>query len=207
MTGKYLITTDAYFFAPDGKQYRAVWGEVQILPDTFLGVQTNRNSSNWFARVGSEEQHVILAGCQIHYAVKVDQCPNPQDVQERVGDNHEMKIIDSRIYVPVEADIPEPPVVVLEGQIPGGSKVLGQVIRVGDSDAVLSIKIMLEKIKRLMSDSIKNRDQFNDLLSEVSQDALKNLSSLMIFNRADTLHVNIYAACGGIKRQFHFSLS
>lgn len=30
MTGKYLITTDAWFIAPDGKQYRAVWGEVMI---------------------------------------------------------------------------------------------------------------------------------------------------------------------------------
>lgn len=109
MVGKYLITTDAFFFAPDGKQYRAVWGEVQILPDTFLGVQTNRNSSNWFARVGSEEQHVILAGCQIHYAVKVEQCPNLQDVQERVGTDNTLQTLDSRIYVPVRSEIPEPP--------------------------------------------------------------------------------------------------
>lgn len=29
MTGKYLITTDAWFYAPDRKQYKSVWGEVK----------------------------------------------------------------------------------------------------------------------------------------------------------------------------------
>ena len=47
MTGKYLITTDRYFVAPDGKTYTAVWGDVNILEDSILGVKTNRNSANW----------------------------------------------------------------------------------------------------------------------------------------------------------------
>lgn len=46
MKGKYLITTDNWFIAPDGKSYRAAWGSVEILNDSFLGIQTNRNSSN-----------------------------------------------------------------------------------------------------------------------------------------------------------------
>ena len=70
MKGKYLITTDNWFLAPDGKEYRAVWGEVEVLEDKFLGLVTNRNSTNWFAKIGTEENHVIVAGCQIHYAVK-----------------------------------------------------------------------------------------------------------------------------------------
>ena len=77
MKGKYLVTTDSYFIAPNGSQYRAVWGEVEILPDSFLGVQTNRNATNWYAKIGSEKDHVIVAGCQIHYSVL---CPNrPND--------------------------------------------------------------------------------------------------------------------------------
>lgn len=75
MKGKYLITTDSWFIAPDGKQYRAVWGDVRILEDAFLGLKTNRNSSNWFAMVGTESNHVIIAGCQIHYAVMCETKP------------------------------------------------------------------------------------------------------------------------------------
>ena len=82
MKGKYLITTDNWFIAPDGKQYRAVWGDVEIIPDTFLGVTTNRNSSNWFAKVGNEDNHVIIAGCQVHYAIK----SNEEPVTDRVMD-------------------------------------------------------------------------------------------------------------------------
>lgn len=73
--GKYLITTLAWFYAPDGKQYRAAWGSVQIFSDEILGVRTNRNATNWYAKVGSEDNHIIIAGCQIHYAVK---CNNPK---------------------------------------------------------------------------------------------------------------------------------
>lgn len=86
MTGKYLITTDAWFYAPDGKQYRAVWGEVQILDDTVLGVKTNRNASNWYAKVGTDDNHVIVAGCQIHYATRCEAEPNTGTVQDWTGE-------------------------------------------------------------------------------------------------------------------------
>lgn len=82
MQGKYLITTDNWFYAPDGKQYRAAWGDVQIVEDTLLGVKTNRNSSNWFAKVGSEDKHVIIAGCQIHYAIKCEEKPDIEEVED-----------------------------------------------------------------------------------------------------------------------------
>jgi hypothetical protein len=82
MKGKYLITADNWFFAPDGRQYKSVWGNVEVLEDSFLGVKTNRNSSNWFAKVGTEENHVIIAGCQIHYALKSDIKPIEQIVND-----------------------------------------------------------------------------------------------------------------------------
>lgn len=82
MKGKYLITTDNWFFAPNGKQYRAAWGEVEILEDTFLGLKTNRNSTNWFAKVGSEDNHIIIAGCQIHYSIRCEEEPETAYVND-----------------------------------------------------------------------------------------------------------------------------
>lgn len=72
MKGKYLITTDNYFYGPDGQQYRSVFGEIEILQDGFLGITTNRNSSNWYIKVSGKTQHIIIAGCQIHYALKCE---------------------------------------------------------------------------------------------------------------------------------------
>ncbi len=88
MKGKYLITTDAWFYAPDGMSYRAVWGEVEIVEDAFLGIKTNRNSSNWFAKVGSDDNHVIVAGCQIHYAISCEEEPNTMNVLDWKTDDN-----------------------------------------------------------------------------------------------------------------------
>jgi hypothetical protein len=101
MKGKYLITTDAWFYAPDGLKYRSVWGEVKIVDDTVLGLKTNRNSTNWYARVGSEEKGMIVAGCQIHYAVKCKELPNTSKVQELNYDGGKSKSFErpTEIYV------------------------------------------------------------------------------------------------------------
>jgi len=101
MIGKYLITTDSWFYAPDGQQYRAVWGNIQTLEDTFLGIKTNRNSTNWFAQIGSDVNHVIVAGCQIHYAVKCPKIPNTDDILVEEYDAKEMKKheVRTRIYI------------------------------------------------------------------------------------------------------------
>ncbi len=68
---KYLITTDSWFVAPDGEQYKAVFGTVSaVLSDEeTLGIKTNRGSSNWFVTIGN----MIVAGCQIHYCIQTDQ--------------------------------------------------------------------------------------------------------------------------------------
>ena len=82
MTGKYLITTDNWFYAPNGQNYRGVWGEVEIVSDSILGIKTNVRSSNWFAKVGTAENHVIVAGCQIHYAVKCENEPHTGELND-----------------------------------------------------------------------------------------------------------------------------
>ena len=67
---KVLINTDNWFIAPNGRQYRAVFGTVHaILNDTdTLGIKTNARSTNWYVKIGN----MLIAGCQIHYAVATD---------------------------------------------------------------------------------------------------------------------------------------
>lgn len=63
---KALVTTDAWFIAPDGREYRHAFGTVEGIfgdKDT-LGIATNRNSTNWYLKIGC----LVIAGCQIHYA-------------------------------------------------------------------------------------------------------------------------------------------
>ncbi len=69
---KALITTDCWFVAPDGKQYRAVFGTVKAVQSSeeTLGVRTNARSTNWYVEIGC----MTLAGCQIHYAIRCDSC-------------------------------------------------------------------------------------------------------------------------------------
>tara|TARA_Y100000593_G_scaffold78674_1_gene146205 strand:- start:90 stop:401 length:312 start_codon:yes stop_codon:yes gene_type:complete len=101
MEGKYLITTDGWFTGPDGKEYKAVWGTVEIMSDSILGVTTNRNSANWFAKVGSEANHIIIAGCQIHYACKCEQKPFTENSEIWESYEGETKIYQAptRIYI------------------------------------------------------------------------------------------------------------
>ena len=82
MKGKYLITTDRWFTAPDGKTYNTAWGEIKVLEDSILGVKTNRNSTNWYVQIGGNDREIIVAGCQIHYAVKCENEPNTNDVED-----------------------------------------------------------------------------------------------------------------------------
>lgn len=69
---KILVTTDQFFFAPDGAQYRAVWGSLVAIEsdESTLGIKTNSKSTNWYVQIGS----MLIAGCQVHYAVKCDDC-------------------------------------------------------------------------------------------------------------------------------------
>ena len=82
MEGNYLITTDAWFIAPNGKQYKAAWGNVKIMEDNILGIKTNKGSTNWYAKIGSNNNHIIIAGCQIQYAILCDKKPNIGMIEE-----------------------------------------------------------------------------------------------------------------------------
>lgn len=66
----YLITTDNWFLAPDGQQYRAVFGTVHGIhnDEGTLGIETNDRSTNWYLEIGN----MTIAGCQIHYVLRTD---------------------------------------------------------------------------------------------------------------------------------------
>lgn len=98
MEGKYLITTDQWFFAPDGRQYKAVFGECKILADDILGIKTNSRSTNWYVQVGDDAEHIIIAGCNIHYAIK---CNEVNGINGWEEDNLKNEIkCQTRIFIP-----------------------------------------------------------------------------------------------------------
>lgn len=92
-----LITVDNWFHAPDGNQYRAVWGKLKgiMTAEQTLGIRPNGRSTNWYIEIGN----MIVAGCQVHYAIKSDEC-SFEDYEESIS--HEGKCVrdkyPSRIY-------------------------------------------------------------------------------------------------------------
>ncbi len=73
-----LITTDCWFYAPDGKSYRAVYGKLRAIKtaENTLGIRPNGRSTNWYLQVGS----MTIAGCQIHYVMEA---PDPAGMNFR----------------------------------------------------------------------------------------------------------------------------
>lgn len=67
---KVLITSDNWFFAPDGNQYKAVWGTLKGIhnSENVLGIKTNAKSTNWYIEIGN----MLLAGCNAHMAIKTE---------------------------------------------------------------------------------------------------------------------------------------
>lgn len=69
---KILVTTNDWFYGPDGKQYRGVWGTLKGIHEAkeSLGIIPSRAHANWFIEIGG----MVIMGCRIMYLVK---CPNP----------------------------------------------------------------------------------------------------------------------------------
>ena len=96
---KYLITTDDWFYAPDGNNYKSVFGTLTGVysDDETLGVKTNRGSTNWYIQVGL----MTIAGCQIHYAIQCDNVSSEPPVLESWAEKgvQTCKAPISRIYM------------------------------------------------------------------------------------------------------------
>ena len=98
---KYLITTDNWFIAPDGDTCRAVWGTCysKNIREVF-GFEPSRPSTNWYLEVGGNGKEMILAGCQIHYAVRCEEIPNDRLREVMFNDKDtEIPTKASRIYI------------------------------------------------------------------------------------------------------------
>ena len=71
----YLLTTYDWFFAGDGQQYKAVWGRCELLKAEELMGFRPTHGTNWVIRLGNGDVQIIIAGCQINYAVRTDTPP------------------------------------------------------------------------------------------------------------------------------------
>lgn len=86
----FLVTTDEWFTAPDGKMYRTVWGKIEIhSSEQTLGIKTNIRSTNWYAIIGVGGKRVIVAGCKIHFACVCMNKPFTGNITEKR--THELK--------------------------------------------------------------------------------------------------------------------
>src|SRR6186713_78831 len=69
-----LITTSQWFVAPDGCEYRAVYGKLIAIHEAgkTLGFIPNRSHANWFIEIGN----MIIMGCQVMYIAACKDEPN-----------------------------------------------------------------------------------------------------------------------------------
>lgn len=81
---KALVTCDNWFYAPNGRQYRAAFGTIKAVrtAEDTLGVRPNGRSTNWYVEVGN----MTIAGCQIHFVVRTDTCNTVGDVEDYASD-------------------------------------------------------------------------------------------------------------------------
>lgn len=71
-----LLTTSEWFTAPDGNNYKAVWGELKGVHEAgkTLGFIPNRSHANWFIEIGG----MIIMGCQVKYLIQCNDKPNDE---------------------------------------------------------------------------------------------------------------------------------
>jgi len=92
-----LITTSGWFMAPDGLEYRGVFGKLKGVHEAgkSLGFIPNRSHANWFIEIGN----MVIMGCQVMYVVRTD---NPVLSQVDDWQMNEGKVIQfnrpTRIY-------------------------------------------------------------------------------------------------------------
>jgi hypothetical protein len=82
---KVIVTTQAWFYAPDGKTYRAVWGTLKGVhaAKDVLGFTVNASHANFYVEVGG----MVVAGCQALYCVRCDARPVFEAVPHALYDN------------------------------------------------------------------------------------------------------------------------
>lgn len=71
-----LITTQSFFTAPDGKEYKSVWGELKGIHEAkdYFGFIPNRAHANWFIEIGC----MFIMGCQGLYFILCEKEPSTE---------------------------------------------------------------------------------------------------------------------------------
>lgn len=84
---KVILTTSAWFYAPNGETYNAVWGTLKNIYEAkqVFGFVPNRTHANWFIEIGD----MVIAGCQVNYCVLSPQAP-PPNVSSWTERDHEL---------------------------------------------------------------------------------------------------------------------
>ena len=69
-----LITTQDWFVAPNGSEYKACYGELKGVHEAgkTLGFIPNRSHANWYIEIGN----MIIMGCQVMYVIEAPERPN-----------------------------------------------------------------------------------------------------------------------------------
>lgn len=69
-----LINCQNWFTAPDGKDYKSVWGKLAAIHEAgkMLGFIPNRSHANWFIEIGNMQ----IMGCQVLYFIACEDPPN-----------------------------------------------------------------------------------------------------------------------------------
>lgn len=69
-----LCTCSNWFIAPDGKEYKGVYGKLIGIYEVSkeLGFIPNRSHANWFYKIGE----MVIMGCQVMYIIKCTQPVN-----------------------------------------------------------------------------------------------------------------------------------
>jgi hypothetical protein len=81
---KVLITTQSWFYAPDGMNYRAVWGTLKGVhaAKDVLGFTVNASHANFYIEIGN----TVIAGCQALYCIRCDERPDHNRVTHTMYD-------------------------------------------------------------------------------------------------------------------------
>lgn len=96
---KVLVTTQNWFYAPDGKNYRAAWGTLRGVNEAgkTLGFIPNRSHANWFIDVGA----LTIMGCQVMYVLDCPEKPADGMVEDYTSNDGNLKCFTrpSAIYI------------------------------------------------------------------------------------------------------------
>lgn len=95
---RYLVSTLDWFHGKDGEIYKAAWGTCRIISmEDAFGFKPSRPSTNWFMKIGDEDNHIIVGGCQIFYCVRCEERPWSL-LGKHKGDALGREMPDNRIY-------------------------------------------------------------------------------------------------------------